>query len=51
MVLSYFVFQADADVDQFMQEEHTFDEYTKEVEKYHRLNEEIMFHTRKVSPN
>ncbi|XP_030830748.1 dynein heavy chain 7, axonemal isoform X1 [Strongylocentrotus purpuratus] len=39
--------QADGEVDQFMQEEHTFEEYTKEVEKYHQLNEEIMFHTRK----
>ncbi|XP_006814570.1 dynein axonemal heavy chain 7-like [Saccoglossus kowalevskii] len=40
--------QADADVDQFLAEEHTFHDYTKEVEKYHKLVDEIQYNSRKV---
>ena len=31
-----------------MAEEHNFEDYAKEVEKYRELMEEIQFHTRKV---
>ncbi|XP_052236951.1 dynein axonemal heavy chain 7-like isoform X2 [Dreissena polymorpha] len=37
--------QADTDVEQFLKETHTFDEYKKEVEKYHRLVEEITYNS------
>ncbi|XP_070569551.1 dynein axonemal heavy chain 7-like isoform X2 [Ptychodera flava] len=42
--------QADADVDQFLTEEHTFHDYTKEVEKYRKLVDEIQYNSRK-DPN
>jgi dynein heavy chain len=45
------VFQADADVDQFINEgTHTFDEYCKEVLKYQRLVDEISYNSEKVRP-
>ncbi|XP_064598423.1 dynein axonemal heavy chain 7-like [Liolophura sinensis] len=40
--------QAESDVEQFMKEEHTFDEYTKEVMKYHKVVEDIAFNSQKV---
>ncbi|XP_041374659.1 dynein heavy chain 7, axonemal-like isoform X2 [Gigantopelta aegis] len=40
--------QAEADIDQFMSEEHTFDDYCKEVAKYHNLTEEITYNMQKV---
>ncbi|WAR10683.1 DYH7-like protein [Mya arenaria] len=40
--------QAETDVEQFLKETHTFDEYKKEVEKYHRLVEEITYNSIKV---
>ncbi|XP_033097643.1 dynein heavy chain 7, axonemal-like isoform X2 [Anneissia japonica] len=39
--------QAEADVEQFLSEEHNFDDYTKEVEKYRNLVDEISYNTRK----
>ena len=42
-------FQAEADVEQFLKETHTFDEYKKEVEKFHRLVEEITYNSIKVN--
>ncbi|XP_074662516.1 dynein axonemal heavy chain 7-like [Tubulanus polymorphus] len=40
--------QADADVDQFLKESHTFEEYAKEVRKYQRLVDEITYNSRKI---
>lgn len=43
-----FVLQADADVDTFMKESHTFEECAKEVNRYHKLVEEITYSSVKV---
>ena len=41
--------QADADVEQFISEEnHSFDEYCKEVLKYQKLVDEISYNSEKV---
>ncbi|CAH1790213.1 unnamed protein product [Owenia fusiformis] len=40
--------QAEADVEQFLQEDHTFNEYAKEVRKYHKLVDQIQYNSRKV---
>ncbi|XP_067686354.1 dynein axonemal heavy chain 7-like [Haliotis asinina] len=40
--------QAETDVDEFMKEEHSFDDYAKEVARFHHLTEEISFNSRKV---
>ncbi|XP_071822297.1 dynein axonemal heavy chain 7-like isoform X1 [Apostichopus japonicus] len=39
--------QAEADVDAFMAEEHNFEDYAKEVQKYKELMDEILYNTRK----
>ena len=49
MIMSDF-FKAEADVEQFMKENHTFDEYAREVRKYHRLVDEISYNCVKVGP-
>lgn len=41
--------QAEADVEQFLQEEHSFDDYAREVRKYHRLVDEISYNSAKVT--
>ncbi|KAJ6652606.1 hypothetical protein lerEdw1_011258 [Lerista edwardsae] len=40
--------QADRDIDQFLAEEHTFQEKTAEVARYQNLRDEIQFTSRKV---
>ncbi|KAL3855114.1 hypothetical protein ACJMK2_014343, partial [Sinanodonta woodiana] len=40
--------QAEADVEQFLKETHTFDEYKKEVQKYSKLVEEITYNSVKI---
>ncbi|BFZ21958.1 hypothetical protein BsWGS_24997 [Bradybaena similaris] len=40
--------QADDDVTKFMEEQHTFDEYAKELLKYHRLVDEITYSSVKI---
>ena len=42
------LFQADSDVDQFLEEEHNFDDYEREVKKYNRLFNEIQYNSIKV---
>ena len=42
------MFQAEADVEQFLQEEHSYDDYSREVRKYHRLVDEISYNSAKV---
>ena len=44
----HFVLQADADVEQFLKETHSFDEYAKEISKYKRFVEEITYNLDKV---
>ncbi|XP_053132763.1 dynein axonemal heavy chain 7 isoform X3 [Hemicordylus capensis] len=39
--------QADRDIDQFLSEEHTFEEITAEIAKYQNLRDEIQYHSRK----
>ncbi|XP_033628553.1 dynein heavy chain 7, axonemal-like isoform X2 [Asterias rubens] len=39
--------QADTDVEAFMAEEHSFEEYAREVRKYNKLGDEISYNTRK----
>lgn len=41
--------QADRDIDQFLAEEHTFQEKTAEVARYQNLRDEIQFTSRKVT--
>ena len=43
------MFQAEGDIDQFMSETHSFDDYCKEVAKYHSLTEEITYNMQKVN--
>ena len=40
--------QADADVEKFMSEEHSFDDYCVEVMKYNELADEISYNLKKV---
>ena len=40
--------QADKDIDKFLREEHSFDDYAREVRKYNKLGEEIQYKSRKV---
>ena len=42
-------FQADEDVEKFLEEEeHTFEDYEREVRKYSKLEKEILYYSRKV---
>ena len=41
-------FQADEDVDRFLREEHSFDDYAREVRKYTKLEKDILYNSRKV---
>ena len=47
-VLFVVIFQAEEDVEKFLLEGHTFDEYAREVRKYHKLVDEISYKSRKV---
>ena len=40
--------QAENDVEQFMNEKHNFDQYSREVRKYKRLADDIQYHCQKV---
>lgn len=40
--------QAERDIDQFLSEEHTFEEITAEVARYQSIREDIQYHSRKV---
>ena len=40
--------QADEDIDTFLKEEHSFDDYAREVKKYHKLVNDISYNSRKV---
>lgn len=40
--------QADADVDVFLGETHSFDEYAKEITKYKKLVDEVTYNLDKV---
>lgn len=44
----YACLKADEDVARFIEEEHTFEEYSKELLKYHRLVDEITYNSIKV---
>lgn len=43
--------QADLDVEQFLNEEHTFEETAQEIIKYLNLKEDIQYNTQKVHTN
>lgn len=40
--------KADEEVEQFLKEDHSFNEYERELKKYQRLNKEIIYNTQKV---
>ena len=40
--------QAEADADLFLQENHSFDDYAREVRKYHKLVDDISYNSEKV---
>ena len=40
--------QAEADIDDFLNGEHTFKEFCREVKKYNKLFEDITYKSRKV---
>ena len=40
--------QAEEDVSKFIEEEHSFDDYSKELLKYHKLVDEITYKSIKV---
>ncbi len=40
--------RADEDVEQFLREEHSFNEYERELKKYQRLTKDITYNTQKV---
>jgi len=41
--------QADENTDEFLQDEHSFDEYVREVRRYRKLVDEITYKSVKVS--
>lgn len=43
------MFQAEKDVEVFLAEEHSFEEYCKEVKKFQKLTDEISYSIIKVS--
>ena len=40
--------QAEEDIENFLKDNHNFDDYTREVKKYHRLVDEITYSSQKV---
>ena len=40
--------KADEDVDQFLRETHSFNEYERELKKFQRLTKEITYNTQKI---
>jgi dynein heavy chain len=40
--------KADEEVEQFLREDHSFNEYERELKKYQRLSKEIIYHSQKI---
>ena len=43
-----YLFQAEEDVEKFLKEEHSFDDYIREVRRYSKLEKEILYNSVKV---